>query len=154
MRWVLVVLALAIAALAYFFGLRLGYVSLTPTYMFNAQGVNNYSYRTYDANARVILTGRCETRSGVVALRLYSPSNRQVASALCTAGNTFALNLQGGGEVGYYVLNVEFDRFTGMLEIDENRAGETGGRDVELEKGSAMNALPFSLLRFVDRRRV
>lgn len=125
MRWFLAILVLGLAALAYFFGLRLGYVSLTPTYMFNAQGVNNYTYRTFDATARLILTGRCETRSGQVALRLFSPSGRQLASALCTEGNTFALNLQGGGEIGFYKLTVDFDRFTGVIEINENRAGES-----------------------------
>lgn len=123
MRWFLIVLVLGIGALAYFFGLRVGYVSLTPTVMYNATGVNNYTYRTVEVSSRLILNGRCETRSGQVTLRLLSPTNRQVASALCSAGTSFGLNLQGGGEIGFYRLTVEFDRFTGLIELVENRGG-------------------------------
>lgn len=123
MRWALLVLVLALGALGYFFGLRFGYLSLTPAWMYNAQGLNTYSYRTYDDRGQVVLSGSCMTMSGQATLRLFSPSGQFVKGQACSKGK-FSLNLNGGGEPGYYRLAVELNHFTGRLEVNEGRAGD------------------------------
>jgi len=123
MRVILVVLALAIGILAAFFGLRVGYLSLTPTWMYNAQGVNSYTYRTYDPSGRIILTGTCDTHSGRATFRVYAPNGAYVAGQECIPGR-YGINLQAGGEVGLYRLEVTLEHYTGHLDLIEQRAGQ------------------------------
>ena len=120
MRWALLVLVIGVAALAYFFGLRLGYLSLTPTWMYNAQGMNTYAYRTYGDGTRVRLVGTCDTRAGKATFRLFDPNGQFVAGQTCTPGK-YGINLGGENAIGFYRLTVEFDHFTGRLQIDEQR---------------------------------
>ncbi|AFZ69166.1 hypothetical protein [Deinococcus peraridilitoris] len=121
MRWAWIVLIVAVATLAYFAGLRFGYLSLTPTWMYNAQGNNSYTFRTYDERGEVFLSGSCTTRSGEATLRLYAPGGTFVGGQVCRAGS-YNLALRGGGEIGLYKLTVDFNHFTGRLEINENRS--------------------------------
>lgn len=120
MRFLFVALAVAVALLYFTFGLRFGYVTLTPTRLMNAQGENRYAFELYDADKEVGVRGSCAVSSGRAILRLYDPSNTQVAGQTCLKGN-WTLNLMGGGETGDYRLTVEFDRYTGVMDLKEAR---------------------------------
>lgn len=124
MRFLLVVLALVLGLVYFFFGLRFGYVTLTPTRMLNAQGENNYIFEVFEPGQSVGVTGTCNTSSGRAVLRLYDPKGTQIAGQACPKGR-WALQVLGKGDSGNYRLNVEFDHFTGVIELQENR---TGGR--------------------------
>lgn len=120
MRLLLLILAAALAAMYLTFGLRFGYVTLTPTYLFNASGENSYSLQIYDSGQKVGMRGRCEGNSGTVTLRLVDPKGTQVAGQSCPAGK-YSLNLMAEGQPGIYKLHVTFDKFSGMLDITEAR---------------------------------
>ena len=120
MRIVSTALAMAVVLLYFTVGLRLGYVTLTETYLLNADGVNVYVYHTLDDNQRVGVTGRCQVRNGRAVLRLFGPSGKQVAGQVCEKG-VWSLSALGGGQAGTYRLNVEFSNFTGSLDIKVTR---------------------------------
>ena len=121
MRWALLTLILAIATLAYFFGLRFGYLTLTPTWMYNAQGENSYAYRVYSTDGQIILTGTCDTKAGQATFRLFAPNGRYLGGQTCPKGQ-YNVRLKGGGEIGDYRLAVQLDRYTGKLELNEQRS--------------------------------
>ncbi|UQN06634.1 hypothetical protein [Deinococcus sp. QL22] len=120
MRFLVVVLALVVGLVYFFFGLRLGYVTLTPTRMLNAQGENNYVFNVFDSGQSVGVTGTCSTVKGRAVLRLYDPSGTQIAGQACPKGQ-WALQVLGKGDAGNYRLNVQFNHFTGLIDLKETR---------------------------------
>lgn len=121
MKWALLITAVAIAALTYFYGLRVGYVTLVPTYMYNAQGVSTYTYQTYPDGTKLGVVGICDTRSGQATLRLYDPSGKFVSGQTCVKGR-YGVSLGAREDaVGFYRLEIELDHYTGRLELDERR---------------------------------
>ena len=120
MRYLIVALALAVALLYVTFGLRFGYVTLTPTQMLNAQGQNRYSFELYEDGKNVGVRGTCTARSGRATLRLLDPSGTQIAGQSCPKGE-WSLRLLGGGQPGFYQLVVDLDRYTGTLDLSEVR---------------------------------
>ncbi|WP_027480433.1 hypothetical protein [Deinococcus pimensis] len=120
MKWVLLVTAIAVGILTYYTGLRVGYVTLLPTYTYNARGVSNYTYRTYQDATRLTIVGTCSTRSGKVTVRFYDPEERYLGGQTCTQGR-YGIALPANGKVGLYRLEVDFEHYTGRLEIDEKR---------------------------------
>ena len=122
MRWAVVVLVVGLGVLAYAFGLRFGYLSLTPSWMYNAQGTNGYSYQLADAGDTLTLAGSCRTYAGRATLLLFRPDGSRADGQQCIKGN-YRLSLRGGGGVGFYKLRVRLDHFTGRLEIGEERGG-------------------------------
>ncbi|MFC4636873.1 hypothetical protein [Deinococcus hohokamensis] len=123
MRLLLLVLALVVAAVYATFGLRFGYVTLTPTYMWHATGQNSYSYRTYEAKQVVGVQGSCKVSNGRATLRLYDPRGAQIAGQTCQKGQ-WALNLSGSGAAGNYRLVIDLEKFSGMIDLKEVRGGE------------------------------
>lgn len=120
MRVIVVVLVLAVAVLSLTFGLRLGYVTLTPTAMLNATGENQYTFRVYDQNQTVGVRGSCTVRSGRATFRLTDPRGTQIAGQVCPQGR-WGLNVLGTGDVGSYRLTIDLDKFTGTIDIKEAR---------------------------------
>lgn len=120
MRLLVVVLLLALTALYLTFGLRLGYVTLTPTYMVNATGENRYTFRVYDQNQEVGVRGTCSVRSGRATFRLTDPRGTQIAGQVCPQGQ-WGLNVLGTGDVGNYTLTIDLQKFTGTIDINEAR---------------------------------
>lgn len=122
MRWATFVLIVGLGLLVYFFGLRLGYLSLTPTWMYNAQGSNTYSYQLADTSGSLRLVGSCDTRAGQATLLLFRPDGARIDGQECVKGK-YSLNLQAKGNPGFYKLQVLLDHFSGRLEIAEDRSG-------------------------------
>ncbi len=122
MRWAIIVLIVGLVALTSFFGLRLGYLSLTPVWMYNAQGQNVYSYQLADTSGSLKLMGTCTTRSGAATFLLFRPDGTRIDGQECVKGK-YSLNLQAKGTPGFYKLQVLLDHFTGRLEIAEDRSG-------------------------------
>lgn len=124
MRVLFVALAAALALLYFTLGLRLGYVTLTETYMLHAKGTNTYTFRTLEDNQVVGVVGSCRVRSGRATVRLYGPQGKQLAGQVCQPGaqREWSLSVLGGGKPGNYRVAVEFDRYTGSLNLKETRA--------------------------------
>lgn len=120
MRYLLLALAAAAALLYFTLGLRLGYVTLMPTHLLNAQGQNKYAYRLYEDSKSVGVRGTCTARTGRATLRLLDPSGTQVAGQACPPG-TWSVSLTGSGRPGIYHLVVDFNHYTGTLNLDEVR---------------------------------
>ncbi|GAA5514841.1 hypothetical protein Dcar01_03602 [Deinococcus carri] len=120
MRLLLLALAAAVLLLYVTFGLRLGYVTLTPTQLLNAQGQNRYTFQLYEDGKSVGVTGTCTARSGHATLRLLAPDGTQIAGQSCPRG-TWSLNLRGSGQPGLYRLLVDFDHYTGTMNLTETR---------------------------------
>ena len=120
MRVFLVVLVLAAAALYYFIGLRIGYATVTPLYLLNAQGESSYPFRLYEedtAVSKVQITGTCQGRSGLATLRFLAPDGTELSAVRCPPGR-WTLNMGGSGEVGIYKLLVDYQHYTGSLELN------------------------------------
>ena len=109
MRLLLVALALVMTLLYFTFGLRVGYVTLMPTYLFNATGVNRYSYEIYDEEQKVGIGGSCKVSSGQAVFRLLDASGSQVAGQACPKGTkvNFSSGWRSGALVDAYLY--EFD---------------------------------------------
>lgn len=123
MRIFWLVVLLGLGALYYFYGLRVGYVTLTPAWMANAQGVSKYSYRLLPADVGtsfVRVAGSCDARGGSVSLQMTSPSGQPVGSQVCQNGR-YSLGIKGSGETGDYQLTVTYQHYTGRLELIEQR---------------------------------
>lgn len=124
MRLLLTALAAALALLYVTLGLRFGYVTLTPTWLLNAQGQNRYVLQVYEEGQRVGYRGRCEVQSGRAVLRLLGPDGRQLAGRTCQKvgdRHEWTLHLVGGGQPGQYQLVVDFDAYSGLLDLSETR---------------------------------
>ncbi|SMB91558.1 hypothetical protein SAMN00790413_01190 [Deinococcus hopiensis KR-140] len=112
---------IAAAVLLYFtVGLRLGYVTLMPTQLYNANGQNHYGFEAFEDNQSVGVTGTCRVREGRAVLRLLDPSGKQVATQTCVPG-VWSLQLTGYGQQGFYKLYINFDRYTGVMDLNESR---------------------------------
>lgn len=120
MRYLLLALVAAVVLLYFTLGLRLGYVTLMPTHLLNAQGQNAYAYRLYEAGKSVGVRGTCTVRDGRATLRLLDPSGTQVAGQACPPG-TWSVALSGSGSPGIYRLVVDFNHYTGTLDLNEVR---------------------------------
>lgn len=120
MRLLVVALALVLTLVYFTFGLRLGYVTLTPTYMFNATGTNHYSFEAYEPGQIVGVRGSCDVRSGSAVFRLLNERGEQVAGQSCPKG-TWSLTVQAPGDVGRYFLNIDLDKFSGKIDVQEAR---------------------------------
>ncbi|EYB69452.1 hypothetical protein DEIPH_ctg006orf0017 [Deinococcus phoenicis] len=120
MRFLMLALVAAVALLYFTFGLRLGYVTLTPTHMLNAQGQNRYTFQLYEGGKSVGVQGTCAVTSGRATLRLLDPGGTQVAGQSCPKGK-WSLKLLGSGETGSYRLIVDLDHYTGTLDLKETR---------------------------------
>lgn len=123
MRLLVLAVLAALAVLYFTVGLRFGYVTLTETQLFNATGTNTYVFRTLEDRQQVGVTGTCRVRSGRATLRLFGPTGTQVAGQVCQKGE-WSLNVMGSGKTGNYRLEVEFDKYTGSINLNETRAGE------------------------------
>ncbi|MDV6373853.1 hypothetical protein [Deinococcus arenicola] len=120
MRVFVVVVLLALATLYFTLGLRLGYLILTPTYMWNATGMNHYTFRVFDENQSVGVRGSCTVKSGKATFRLINSSGTQIAGQVCPRGK-WGLNVMGSGDTGHYRLNIRLEKFTGTINIKEAR---------------------------------
>lgn len=124
MRYLLPALALVVALLYFTIGLRVGYITLTPTAMWNATGENTYTLRTVVNGQRAGMTGYCEVQSGTATIRLFEQGGRQVAGQVCSgSGKRWTLNAMGQGPAGLYRLTVSFDKFTGKIALKETYKG-------------------------------
>ncbi|WP_291428389.1 hypothetical protein [Deinococcus sp.] len=120
MRFLLIALALALTVMYFTFGLRLGYVTLTPTYLLHASGQNRYGLNIYEDRAQIGVRGSCKVSAGTATVRLLDPQGVQVAGRVCPKGE-WGLNVLTSGPEGRYQLVVDFDRFTGMIDLKEAR---------------------------------
>ncbi|GAA5501630.1 hypothetical protein Dxin01_01366 [Deinococcus xinjiangensis] len=123
MRYVLLVLLAAVAALYFTIGIRIGILDISDVYLFNANGTSTFNYRTFDTDQHIRLLGVCDVKSGEVTLRFLDPNNQQVAGQTCATRGKYSLDLTGGGATGIYTLEVQYKKFTGHLNLDENRFG-------------------------------
>lgn len=123
MRILGLALLAAIAVLYFSTGLRVGYVTLTQTYLLNASGTNNYTLRTLEDGQQTGVTGQCSVRNGRAVIRLYDPSGTQIAGQTCLKG-TWSLDVVGGSTIGPYRLVVNLDGYTGSLNLKQvHRSG-------------------------------
>ncbi|WP_029475622.1 hypothetical protein [Deinococcus frigens] len=120
MRLLVVGLGLGLAALPLTSGLRLGYVTLTPTSMFNATGENRYTLRAYDPDQAVGVRGSCKVSSGRATFRPTDPKGTQSAVQVCPQGQ-WGLNVLGAGDGGNYTLTTDLEKFSGTIDIEEAR---------------------------------
>ncbi len=123
MRYILLILLVALAALYFTIGIRIGVLNLSDVYLFNANGGSSFSFRTFDTDQNVRLSGVCDVKRGEVTLRFTNPAGQQVASAMCNTPGKYGLDLAGGGVTGIYTLKVEYKHFSGHLKLDESRFG-------------------------------
>lgn len=123
MRLLLIALGLVLTLMYFTFGLRLGYVTLTPTYLFNANGENRYSYELYEDGKSVGVKGTCNVRSGTATFRLLDKRGTQIAGQTCVKGD-WALSVMGSGEIGRYQLSIHLEKFTGKIDVKETRDGQ------------------------------
>lgn len=123
MRYVLLILLAAVAALYFTLGIRIGLLNLTDTYLFNATGQSSYKYRTHESDQHIALTGTCDVRRGKVTLRFMDPKGTQLAGQECSTAGKFSLSLTGGGQAGDYTLIANYKNFSGHIKLDETRFG-------------------------------
>ncbi|MFC4455704.1 hypothetical protein [Deinococcus sonorensis] len=117
MRIVIAILLVVLAATLYFTGgIRLGMVTVMPTWLVNAQGASEYSYRMAGDSVPVQVKGTCNGKSGRIVLRLRDPAGNQVGGQECVRGD-WAINLQGHNDPGSYRLTLEYDHFTGRVDV-------------------------------------
>ena len=120
MRLVLLVTFLALA-LAYFTaGVRLGYVTLMPTYMLNAKGAAEYTYPALETDDKVGVAGQCHNVQGSATMRLFAPNGQQVDARSCPEG-TWTIQMLASGQQGNYRLFIEYNHFTGVVDLQEKR---------------------------------
>ncbi len=118
MRVLLLLLALAVLALYLTLGLRLGYATLTPLYLLNAQGQTDYPFRMYEAG-KLEVSGSCQGSSGLATLRFLAPDGTELSAVRCPPGH-WSLKMGGSGEVGIYTLSVAYEHYTGRLELSSS----------------------------------
>lgn len=114
----LMLLLAAVIGLAYEYGgIKLGLVTITPTRMFNAQGTSSFSYLNGSNVNGVQVVGICRARSGNVVLRLTDPDGLQVGGQQCPKGE-WAINMSNKAKLGQYKLNIEYQHYTGTLDLN------------------------------------
>ena len=118
MRYILGALVIALTIMYFTVGVRVGYVTLMPTYMWNATGLNEYAYRTLEDRQQVTFTGKCNVKSGTATLGLYAPDGSLISGQACRKGN-WSLNMTGGGRAGAYHLKIDLSKFTGNIEVNQ-----------------------------------
>lgn len=124
MRYLLLLLLAALAALYFTVGIRIGMLNISDMYLFNVSGHSKYNYRTYAADQNIALTGVCDVKSGTVTLRFFDPQGNELGKGQqCAQRGQYALNLVGGGMTGVYKLQVDYAKFTGHLKITETPFG-------------------------------
>ena len=124
MRYLLMALGLLLALLYFTVGVCVGYVTLTRTYLWNTTGQNTYTFRTLEDGQRVGVTGSCQVKSGTATIRLFNSSGTQVDGRICTpAPQPWALEVMGAGPAGLYRLTVDFQKFTGNIDLRETLRG-------------------------------
>lgn len=117
-------LLLAVLAILYFtVGLRVGYLTISPMYLFNATGTNTYHFATLEDEQRVGVKGTCSVNSGSAVVSILDTTGGIVNSLSCSKKGTFALDLMAGGRTGEYTVKVDFQSYSGSLELNEQRAG-------------------------------
>ena len=118
MRVFLAILALALAALYFTIGVRLGYATMTPLYLINAQGESRYPFRVYPDSglANLSITGRCVGNKGSATLRFLAPDKTELSAVRCPPGN-WTLDMSSNGTPGIYTLSVDYQHYTGRLEL-------------------------------------
>jgi hypothetical protein len=112
---VLVVIAVGIGLAYNFGGIKLGLVTITPARMWNAQGQVSFAY--LNGNSGVVVTGDCEAKSGNATLRLLDPDGLQVGGQVCPKGKWLINGLTGNGKFGTYKLTVDYQHYTGSMNI-------------------------------------
>ncbi|MFC6590887.1 hypothetical protein ACFP81_01780 [Deinococcus lacus] len=126
MRVTLAFLALIIAGLYFTVGVRLGMVTLMPVQMFNAEGISNYKFSVPDSKGRVGVKGTCSVSSGKATLVLLDPKGHPLGGAECIrSAQPWAINLMGGGQTGNYTLQINYQKFSGKIDLKEQRGGGT-----------------------------
>ena len=120
MRLLVVALVLVLTLMYFTFGLRFGYVTLTPTYMLNATGTSRYTFEIYDEKQRVGVEGSCKVSRGQAVFRLTDAKGVQVAGQVCPRG-AWGLKMLATGDSGRYVLEIDFKKFTGIIDLAEAR---------------------------------
>lgn len=125
---IILLIALAIVAGLYFtIGLRFGSVMLSKTHLFNANGHNEYAFRTVQDRQTLTIQGLCTVKSGSATLRLYDPQGRQVGAQVCQpqpgTPNEWAMQIAGKGFIGDWKVTVDFSKFTGTLDLKEKFDG-------------------------------
>lgn len=121
MRYIILVLLIALAALYFTTGIRLGIVTGGGSVqMFNANGVANYPMRTADTLQQIGMVGSCEVTKGTATLRLLNSDGVQLAGQTCSRGK-WSVNLMTGGEIGGYTVQVNYKNFTGKMNLQEAR---------------------------------
>lgn len=123
MRYVLLILLAALVALYFTIGIRIGVLNLSDVYLFNATGKGSYPYRTFDTDQNVRLLGVCDVKKGEVTLRFINPNGQQTSGVTCNQPGKFSVDLRGGGVTGVYKLQVEYNKFSGHLKLNESRFG-------------------------------
>ena len=123
MQVLLALLALVVGGLYFTVGLRLGAVTMMPTQMYAAKGESTYSFRTTEQGNRVGVSGTCTATNGSANFYMLGADGAVQQSASCVPGQPWAINLMAGGRPGFYRLKVEYNNFSGKIDVTEKRAG-------------------------------
>lgn len=124
MQVILVVLALIVGGLYFTVGLRAGLVTMMPTQMIAAKGEGNYTFRITEEGNRVGVKGTCTATKGSANFYMTDPQGRVQQSASCQPGQTWGINLMAGSSPGLYKLRVEYNNFSGKIDIAERRGDQ------------------------------
>ncbi|GHF98200.1 hypothetical protein GCM10017783_07750 [Deinococcus piscis] len=125
MQVLLALFALIVGGLYFTVGLRLGAVTMMPTQMYAAKKEGIYTFRTTEQGNRVGVSGTCVATKGSANFYMLGADGTVQQSASCVPGQPWAINLMAGGPPGFYRLKVEYNNFTGKIDLTEERAGGT-----------------------------
>ncbi|WP_261663776.1 hypothetical protein [Deinococcus sp. Marseille-Q6407] len=123
MQVVLAVLALIVGGLYFTVGLRLGAVTMMPTQMYAAKGKSLYTFRTSEEGNRVGVEGTCLATKGSANFYMLGANGAVQQSAACVPGRPWEIRVMAGGQPGFYHLQVEYNNFSGKIDLSEKRTG-------------------------------
>lgn len=118
MRVLLVLLAGAILALYLTIGVRIGFLTVTPAWLWNANGTNTYGIDVHAERSRIVLDVESQIRGGEVGLRLVAPGGRTVWRAEVSPDRNLrrSYTIQAP-TLGEYRFRAEYLDTTGQLSV-------------------------------------
>lgn len=120
MRYILLIIVLALTGWYFTTGIRLGMVTSGNVRMYNANGSAEYPLRTAETYQKLRVTGSCDVQKGTATLHFYDPKGAAIGSQVCRIGK-WKINKEMGGQAGYYKMIIHYHNYTGTLNIQDNR---------------------------------
>lgn len=119
MRVLLVLLAGAVLALYLTIGVRIGFLTVTPAWLWNANGTNAYTVAVRAERSRIVLDVDTAVRGGQADMQLVGPGGAAVWRASVASGRNIvrrSFTLQAPS-LGEYRFRVNYLGTTGQLNV-------------------------------------